>query len=299
MELSKLGLGTAQIGMNYGINNLNGKPSIEESKRIIITAINNGLTTFDTSPKYGDSEKLIGKILANKNKENIKFISKVPPTNWKISRVEIIKNLRSQLDKTLNNLKIKKLPIYLFHRFADIKKKKRILLNELIKLKEEGKIEKIGVSIYTHQEAEQTLDISEIEVVQFPFNLIDKRFIENGFIKKAKKHRIELLARSVFLQGLFFKKGILINLEGFRPYREKLAKLCEEENRTIGEIALMYVSSIMVIDNVLIGVETEKQLLDNIKRVNGGYLSKGLIKEINQMGTAPINIIDPRTWNKK
>jgi aryl-alcohol dehydrogenase-like predicted oxidoreductase len=60
MKLSKLCLGTAQLGLDYGVNNLTGKPRFEESRAIIQTALESGITAFDTAPAYGDSEEILG-----------------------------------------------------------------------------------------------------------------------------------------------------------------------------------------------------------------------------------------------
>ena len=56
MKLSKLCLGTAQLGMNYGINNETGKPDFSESEKIINTALKGEINLFDTAPEYGNSE---------------------------------------------------------------------------------------------------------------------------------------------------------------------------------------------------------------------------------------------------
>ena len=56
----KIILGTAQLGLDYGITNQNGKPSIETALDIIKTSLDNNITIFDTARGYGDSEKILG-----------------------------------------------------------------------------------------------------------------------------------------------------------------------------------------------------------------------------------------------
>ena len=221
IRLSKLCLGTVQLGMNYGINNLDGKPSLDEARKIIDIALRRGINSFDTSPHYGDSEKILGKCLGKKNKELV-IISKVPPTNWSKTNDEIIENIDTALKNSLENLKIEKIPIYLIHRFDDLEKENGLVIDKLKELKSKNKIGKIGVSIYTPNEAEKSLENKNIEVIQIPFNLIDKRLKDNGFLDRAKEKGVIILARSVFLQGLFFKKDIPSDLNDFKKYQEKI-----------------------------------------------------------------------------
>ena len=56
-KISKITLGTVQLGMNYGINNADGKPSEELASQVLGTAIAGGITSFDTSSDYGTREK--------------------------------------------------------------------------------------------------------------------------------------------------------------------------------------------------------------------------------------------------
>ena len=58
--INKIGLGTVQFGLNYGISNIKGKTESNEINSIINTSFNEGITIIDTSPDYGNAEELIG-----------------------------------------------------------------------------------------------------------------------------------------------------------------------------------------------------------------------------------------------
>ena len=73
----KIIIGTAQLGLNYGITNEYGKPSIQKSLNIIKKALDNDITTFDTARAYGDSEYILG--LAMQNYNNLNIITKLDP----------------------------------------------------------------------------------------------------------------------------------------------------------------------------------------------------------------------------
>jgi aryl-alcohol dehydrogenase-like predicted oxidoreductase len=296
MRLSKLCLGTAQLGMDYGINNPEGKPSFEQARDIVRAALESGVNAFDTAPEYGDSEIILGKCLSGSEKKKIVFISKFPPADWSKSVAEIKAGVEKEVKKSLNNLGVKQIPIYLFHRFEDIEKEDKLTLKELLRMKKQGLIGKLGVSIYTPEEAERALSIEGIEVIQAPFNLIDKRLLENGLLKRAKQKGILFLARSVFLQGLFFRKEIPEQISGFKPYQGKIMRLCKEKGMSAEELALRYSLSIKEIDSVLVGVEKTEQLVRNIEIWKKGKLSDALIKKVNSWGSAPEKAINPRLW---
>ena len=80
MKENKLVLGTAQLGLNYGIANVIGKPTEKQALEIMKYAVENGINYFDTAHSYGNSEIIIGKFLNfyknYKNKVNI--ITKMP-----------------------------------------------------------------------------------------------------------------------------------------------------------------------------------------------------------------------------
>jgi len=84
MNISRITLGTAQLGYDYGIANQNGKPDFHSSMEILQYAYDNGINTFDTAPTYGDSEEIIGSFISSgppEIKKSIVISSKLPPIN--------------------------------------------------------------------------------------------------------------------------------------------------------------------------------------------------------------------------
>jgi aryl-alcohol dehydrogenase-like predicted oxidoreductase len=76
-------LGSVQFGLDYGIVNTNGKVPESESIAIIRHAIVEGIEYIDTAAAYGDSERIIGKSLADGWSNRVKVISKLFPFNEK------------------------------------------------------------------------------------------------------------------------------------------------------------------------------------------------------------------------
>ena len=67
----KLGIGTAQFGLDYGISNTSGKTSLKEVRSILKIATENGVDVLDTAYFYGDSESVIGRCLLEQNRFRI------------------------------------------------------------------------------------------------------------------------------------------------------------------------------------------------------------------------------------
>lgn len=59
-SVSKMTLGTVQLGLNYGIANTHGQPDEKKSNDMLLSAIENGITSFDTARGYGTSEDVLG-----------------------------------------------------------------------------------------------------------------------------------------------------------------------------------------------------------------------------------------------
>jgi len=58
--MSRLALGTAQFGSDYGITNRSGQVDPDEAGRILSLAHECGIDCIDTARLYGDSEAVIG-----------------------------------------------------------------------------------------------------------------------------------------------------------------------------------------------------------------------------------------------
>ena len=79
IETSKITLGTAQLGLKYGISNKIGKPNLNLIDKILKTATQNNIFSFDTAPDYGNSEEILGNYF-NENKNNFEptIVTKIP-----------------------------------------------------------------------------------------------------------------------------------------------------------------------------------------------------------------------------
>jgi len=292
-KASKIVLGTVQLGLDYGINNQLGKPDLNNSFEILQTAYNSGISFLDTAEAYGDAVDIIGKFHAEKKVE-FNIISK-------FGSIKSETDLNKNISETLTKLNQNSLYAYLFHSPSDIKKLQTLpkLVSQLNDLKSGGKIKKIGISIYTNDDFEQAIKNPLIELIQFPFNVFDNNNKRLEILKKAKDNGKEVHCRSVFLQGLFYKKPNEIpnKLTLLIPYLEVLNSISKKLNLTITELALNYALSNPYIDKVLIGVDSVNQLNQNISNINFN-LTQSDFKLIDEnINIKEEELLYPYNWN--
>src|SRR6056297_432337 len=64
MNKQKLCLGTAEFGLDYGVANKYGKPSLEKAFEMLDFAFERGIHFFDTAQAYGNAEEVLGEYLS-------------------------------------------------------------------------------------------------------------------------------------------------------------------------------------------------------------------------------------------
>ncbi len=301
-KFSHFAIGTVQLGLDYGIDIL-GKPSKAEAVSILKLALREEINIFDTSPDYGESEEIIGEVLSNTRKQNIYLITKLNSYRynkkaWE-SRDNISKKIRDDLNLSCYKLKVNKIPIYLVHNASDAFRNHGIVLNELKKIKEEGKIDFIGVSLYTSTELEKCIEDRRVDSVQIPFNVLDRRLANSGLLKKAKKRGLVIFARSIYLQGLLLMDTNRIpkHLGEIIRFVNELKNILKYSKRNMKEICLKYVLSIDEISSIIIGIGSLEQLKENIKIFNSPPLEKDLIEAIEELPIPPDYLLNPSKWN--
>lgn len=287
MKPEKLILGTVQLGLNYGINNKQGKPSREEAFSILEEAQASGIKYLDTAAAYGDSEEIIG-ACHQKIGEQFSVLTKF--------HLKAREDIGSMVGSTLKRLAITTIDTLFYHSYNDFIGSPNTL-RELVLEVEKGRVKKIGVSVYTNQEIERLLDVKEVKVIQAPFNLLDNEQQRADIFKQVKQRGKEIHTRSVFLQGLFFKepKSISGSLLPLRKDIERIKALANSAKITLENLALNYALSKSYIDRVLVGVDNVKQLRANLKAINT-RLPQDVTNEIDQIGVEDISLLNPSTW---
>jgi aryl-alcohol dehydrogenase-like predicted oxidoreductase len=114
----KIGLGTAQFGLDYGISNPLGKTPVAEVRRILDATAENGVHVIDTASLYGDSEKILGQCLGEHHSFHI--ITKTPQYNKSLINEENAEQLKKVFHESLARLKQSSLYGLLVHSADDL-----------------------------------------------------------------------------------------------------------------------------------------------------------------------------------
>ena len=286
----RIALGSAQFGLDYGINNSKGKVSIKEIKKIISLAKNEEIKTIDTAISYGDAEKRLGLT----DLKDFKVISKIP--NLENTSENIDEYLQKVVNISLQNLNIKSFYALLLHNPLDLLKSNgKILYKALVNLKETGKTKKIGISVYSPDELKLLLAIFQFDIIQAPFNIIDQRLNQSGWMHKLKDLNIEIHTRSTFLQGLLLMQRKLIpnKYKKWDVIWDRWHSWLDLHDQNNIETCLSFCLSYKEIDQVIIGVDSYSQWKQILTKKD--CKSNHELPDINSKDEMLIN---PSNWKK-
>lgn len=283
----KLVLGSAQLGMKYGLFN-NKKISYKEIKKIEKLVLKSNIHFIDTAMSYGVSEKIIGK----SELKNLNIITKIKLPKKKIICIRdwILKEILSSLKK----LKVKNIYGILIHDYTDLLGKQgKIYLDCLQELKRNNIIKKVGISFYSPYEIKKIWKFWKPDLVQVPFSLLDNRILDSGWINRLKRSNVKIFVRSIFLQGLLINENNTIkNNKDYKIIFNKLQNWCYKNNISLIQACLHFVKRFKKIDFLVVGFDNSNQL----KEIIDVFKKKTIIVP-KKFSTNKINLIDPRKWN--
>ncbi|WP_225901818.1 aldo/keto reductase [Zobellia barbeyronii] len=275
---SKLGLGTVQFGIDYGISNTKGKTDSAEIEKILDYAGKNSIAYIDTASAYGNAEKVLGSF----DLTSFRVISKFMPPNQG--------SIKDELEKSLKNLGLGKVYAYLAHRPEELLKNPEQWF-DLKELKKQSKVEKIGYSLNSLEELDSLLQKNmEPDLIQVPYNLFDRRFERH--IVELKKNGCEIHVRSAFLQGLFFIEPKNLPVY-FKSVKNLISDLQNEFGENLSGALLNFALEKEFIDVVVVGVENVNQLSQNLKNISFKQPVKTRIPVVAE------KILVPSLWPKK
>lgn len=160
-------------------------------------AMSEGVDMLDTAIAYGESELRLGEI----GMRGFKVITKLPPVPN--GCLDITAWAGQQLDASMIRLKVPSVYGLLLHRPEQLMDGSGAGLYEaMLALRDAGLVQKLGISIYSPRELHDLTRRFRFDLVQAPFNLVDRRIQTSGWLRKLKDEGVEIHTRSVFLQGL-------------------------------------------------------------------------------------------------
>lgn len=304
-NISEIGYGAWAIGGGWGPKD--DKVSLEALNK----AIELGINFIDTAQGYGDghSEELIGKILKERNEE-IFVATKVPPVkgfewppknNADINKAFPAKYIIDELNKSLKRLQRDYVDIYQFHTWAAKFNVEDSWYEAMNKLKEEGKIRAIGVSVPDTKPDSVigSIEKDRIDSVQLIYNIFE-RYPEWNILPVCESHNIAVIVRVPFDEGAltgkynldtkfqdgdvrqhYFRgnnlKAVVMKVEEIKKYKNEKYK-----NITMADFALKFCLSNKIVNTVIPGIRNINQAELNAAASDGSYFSSEELKEIEK-----------------
>jgi aryl-alcohol dehydrogenase-like predicted oxidoreductase len=285
-----LGLGTAQFGSVYGITNTRGKVPSAEIVAVLDLAPDGAV--IDTAPGYGKSEEILGRLLPRRRRFKIVTKTETGPAAGGAP------DLRKNFLRSLRRLRQKNVYALLAHRAADVCGEPGAeRMGAMRALKKEGLVRKIGVSVYDAREIDAVLSEHDVDLIQLPLNVFDRRLAESGHLVKLHRKGIEIHARSVFLQGVLLGTAADARRwfgdrfgKHFAAYEARLHEL----NFSKLDAAVSFVRGRKEISAVIFGVSS----LAEWRKISTAFRRRGKVR-VPDFSYSDAHVLNPALWKKK
>lgn len=265
IEISELGLGCMSLGTDY-----------KKAQPIIESAIDNGITYFDTADIYdqGVNEEIVGKALKKyQNRDDIVIGTKVGNRltddghmTWDPSK----KHIKESVKGSLKRLGLNHLDLYQLHG-GTIDDPLDETISAFDELKQEGYIRAYGISSIRPNVIDYYLKNSQIETLMSQFNLIDNRL--ESLINDVHDKQVKILARGPVFKGLLTSKSVDVIDEKFKngvlDYTQDelgstIASIKELESN-LTALSFKYLTSHDAMGSIIVGASSVEQLEENVR----------------------------------
>ena len=248
-EIPVIGLGTSRV---FDIQPTESELNIR--KEILDIFYENGGRLIDTSPMYGMSEEIIGISAEEYIQKNRFFLATKVWTEGK-------ENGLRQIEESFKKMKANKISLIQVHNLLDWKTQ----IKTLRSLKDEGRIDYIGITHYKSNAFDEMVKIMKAEKIDFAqFNYsLGEREAEQRILPFCKENGIATLINRPFMRGKLFKEAQKMNLPSW---------VLDYDIDSWGQFFLKYILSHDAVTNVIPATSKSKNMLDNSKAGIGKML---------------------------
>jgi aryl-alcohol dehydrogenase-like predicted oxidoreductase len=256
----KLALGTVQFGLDYGISNSQGQSSRAEVSEILQLAQQEGIDLLDTAPGYGDAEAIVGEAISTL--PNMNVMTKVSALTENPSEI-IGSSVEEAFNKSCERLGRNSLYCLMVHRCQDLLGPNGpALADAMVSLKNQGRVERIGISTHDVDQAKLVARRFPIDLVQMPLNVLDQRLLSSTVFEDFQRANIELHVRSVFLQGVLLMSPAELP-DFLNPLTETLVAfhaMLKLTGLSMLAGALAFARQQEALSRIIVGVASKRQL---------------------------------------
>lgn len=298
LRVSKIGLGTVEIGLPYGIG-VTALPTDAEAEHILRSAVEHGITYIDTARGYGVAEERIGKFGIAQMKNVVigtkcgQFLKQEPD----IQGAELEKRIREDIDTSRRLLKQDQLQLVQLHiempDYAHVKE----LVEIMEKIKSEGKVAHVGVATRGENVPLVAFTHEIVETSQLAYSILDQR-MNAQVLRTAKEKNIGVINRSVLLKGALTPANEKLP-EHLSPLK-KNARAAADIATTLGidlpALAIRFAASNPAISTILIGTINPTHLETALAAVTAGPLPQDILEKLYSLAIDDQKQVDPSLW---
>lgn len=300
-------LGTVQLGQAYGAANTTGMPSQGEATALLADAAQAGVTHVDTARAYGLSEERIGEALRSGLAGRLHVVTKVRPLDdvaGDAKPARAAQAVRASVSASLEALGTDRVDALLLHRWADWGKGSGAVADTLAELRLAGVTTLVGTSLSGPDELVAALADERVGYVQFPFNLLDRRWLAPGVqAALAARPDVVVTVRSVFLQGLLvagtaarWPANAGVDPAAVSSAVDGLVRVLGRNSAA--DLCVAYARGHAWVDSVVLGADTADQVRDQATLVARPPLTADEIATVRTtLPAGSPDLVDPARWH--
>jgi len=250
-KLPVVGLGTWQT-FDVALSN-NESDRLKEVLKILIEQ---GGTVVDSSPMYGRSEEVVGKLSTELKLNDELFIATKVWTNGKENGIR-------QMNESLRLLGRKKIELMQVHNLTDW----QTHIKTLREWKDAGKLKYIGLTHYAdsaHDRLASIIRNEKVDFIQINYNMLDRN-AERTLLPVAQERGVAVLINQPFQSGFLFEK---VGRKQLPPWAS------EFDCKSWGQFFLKYILSDPAVTCVIPGTDKPHHILDNMGAGFGRFPNK-------------------------
>lgn len=294
-------------------HNFGDKDDFENSRNLLRTAFNNGITHFDLAnnygPPYGSAEKNFGKIFAEDFKQYRDELIISTKAGWDMwpgpyGNFGSRKYLIASLNQSLQRMGLDYVDIFYHHR-PDPETPLEETMGALDQIVRQGKALYVGISQYSAEDTAKAAKILKAQNTPFlihqpRYNMMD-RWVEDGLLNTLEREGIGSIVFSPLEQGILTDKylngipqdsraatqGSYLEESQITPEVvtkvQKLNEIAQSRNQSLAQMAVAWLLKDKRVTSVLVGASKVSQLEENIHTLENLEFSKTELNEIEKI----------------
>lgn len=296
-------------------HNFGGVDRFENSRQMLRTAFDLGITHMDLAnnygPPYGSAEDTFGQVMRKDlapHRDELVISTKAGWDMWPgpYGNFGSRKYLIASLDQSLKRMGLDYVDIFYHHR-PDPETPLEETMGALDAIVRSGRALYVGISQYSPEDTRRAAHMlrqmgTPLLIHQPNYNLFD-RWVENGLLDTLAAEGIGCIVFSPLAQGLLtdrYLKGLPADSRAVKDGRflkperitpevlgkvTRLAAIADRRGQTMAQLALAWVLRQPAVTSALIGASRPEQILDAVGTLQRLDFSEGELAEIEEILT--------------